>query len=110
MYIIKKFLISLNKTNIFTQIDSELHIVWILLLEEPLVEGVGPVLLELGPVQEVLEGEAWAEAEQDPERSVARHVVTNLGSLCPPSNIGFGWLYCEAQKQAKAKERASLII
>ena len=84
MYIIKKFLKSLNKTNIFTQIDSELHIVWILLLEEPLVEGVGPVLLELGPVQEVLEGEARAEAEQDPERSVAGHVVTNLGGLCPP--------------------------
>ena len=72
------------KQNKHTQIDSELHIVWILLLEEPLVEGVGPVLLELGPVQEVLEGEARAEAEQDPERSVAGHVVTNLGGLCPP--------------------------
>ena len=95
-----KVLSSSNKTSIHKY--SELHIVWILLLEEPLVEGVGPVLLELGPVQEVLEGEARAEAEQDPERSVAGHVVANLGLLYPPVTLDLdGFLYCEAQKQKK---------
>ena len=50
----------------------------IVLLEEALVEGVGPVVLELGPVQVILEVVAGGEPEADPERGVAGDDVANL--------------------------------
>ena len=50
----------------------------IVLLEEALVEGVWPVVLELGPVQVILEVVAGGEPEVDPERGVAGDDVADL--------------------------------